>query len=132
MSSVACACVASLAALFTASGERLPSGSKLEFGAVLPEKAGFTLTFGRGKERFSVDAQGGEYRWAYLDEAGVGSQMRWYPGEKSHEPKLSAWWEKCAYSPNGRFKRSFSLPEEIAAWSACAEAERYKAYNKGG
>ena len=122
---LASACIAASASLLAAAGERLPAGSALEFTAVLPEKSGFTVSFGRGRERFSVDSQGGEYRWAYLDENGVGSQMRWYPGEKSREPKLNAWWEKCAYSPNGRFKRSFSLPDGVAAWSAGTEAERH-------
>lgn len=115
---------AAMAAAPSAIGS-LPSGKRLSFTAVLPEKAGFTLTFGRGKERFSVDTLNGEYRWACLDEDGVGSQWRWYPGDRDHGKKINAWWEKCAYSPNGRFRPSFTLPPDIAAWSALAAAERH-------
>lgn len=104
---------------------RLSPGNKLTFTAVLPEKAGFTLTFGRGKERFSVDTLNGEYRWVYLDSDGIGSQTRWYPGDRNCEKKIPAWWEKCAYSPNGRMRPSFSLPADIASWSALAASERY-------
>ena len=99
---------------------------RLEFTAVLPVKSGLTVSFGRGRESLAVTSGENGYNWTYRDAEGVDQRTRRIPGSSQPTSTGQYWWEKPLYSPNGRYKRTFDLPENVFLWSEYLFTARYK------
>ena len=104
----------------------LKEDTRLSFEAVLPEGAGVTLSLGRGQEKLSVSSKDNAYPWRYTGVNGEDPQRRAYPGSSRPEEKMTYWWERTQYTPNGRLKPSFSLPSAVSAMSDFLQAERWQ------
>ncbi len=104
----------------------LESNSRIEFDAVIPNGQSITLSLGRGKENFRISAQDNTYPWNYTGTQGETPHKRAYPGSSRPQELYSYWWHRAAYTPNGRYTRSFSMPPAIAAASEAMMSERWQ------
>ncbi len=104
----------------------LEAGTRLEFDAVIPNGQNIVLSLGRGKERLTLSAKDNAYDWQFTTTDGNVPSSRAYPGSSRPEEKPSYWWEHRAYTPNGRYTRSFATPPAIAALSEAMLAERWE------
>ena len=109
-----------------AQGATIEKGTRLEFDAVLPEKENLTLSFGRGLEKLTVISKANGYAWRYSDPTGENPQKRGYPGSTSPREKMTYWWENCDYTPNGRYKRTFSIPHGVGDICEYLQSERWQ------
>lgn len=108
----------------------LENDSRVTFTAVLPDRESVTLSLGRGREQLSVASRDGKYPWRFTTTDGESPQSRPYPGSTRPEDRMSYWWEKCDYTPNGRYRRSFSVPAWVDDASEAMAAERHLGVNE--
>ncbi len=104
--------------------------SRIEFDAVIPNGQSITLSLGRGRESLWITAQDNAYRWNYTGTKGETPKNRPYPGSSRPAQREIFWWWNNTYTPNGHYKRSFSMPPAIAAASEAMLAERWQTADK--
>ena len=109
-----------------AAAATLEPNTRVVYDAVIPNGQGIGISLGRGKERLSISAQNDAYNWSFLDTVGRAENARPYPGSSRPEMRFTYWWERKAYTPNGRYVRSFATPPFVAAASETMLAERWQ------
>ena len=113
-------------AVTAASAATLAPSTRIEFDAVVPNGQSVSLSLGRGRERLGISANDNAYSWSYTGTKGESPKSRPYPGSSRPEQRELFWWWNNSYTPNGLFRRSFSMPPAIAATSEAMLAERWQ------
>ena len=114
-------CIAASAA----SAATLEPNSRIEIDAVISNGHNVAISLGRGREGFQISARDNAYTWNFTDSVGHTPSARPYPGSSRPEERISYWWERVSYTPNGRYRRSFATPPAIAAASEAMMGERW-------
>ncbi|MBQ6926153.1 MAG: hypothetical protein IJQ73_16075 [Kiritimatiellae bacterium] len=114
-------CIATVAA----NAANVTLGTRVSFTAVIPNGENISVSLGRGKERLTLAAKGDAYAWNYLSPDGADVKSAPYPSSSRPLERMAYWWEHSEYTPNGRYRRSFSTPREIAEASEAMLAERW-------
>ena len=120
------AALVAAAVALTADAAKLEDGTRVVFDAVLPEKEKVTVSLGRGRERLEMSSRGNAYPWSFLSTDGSDPRIRAYPGSSRPNEAHRYWWENCDYTPNGRYRRSFSTSPAVADWSETMQSERWQ------
>ncbi len=97
---------------------------------MVPNGQNVTLSLGRGREKFWISANDNAYSWGYTGTRGESPKIRPYPGSSRPEQRESFWWWNNSYTPNGLYRRSFSMPPAIAAASEAMMGKRWQTADK--
>lgn len=109
-----------------AHGATLEDGGAVSFWATIPERGTVSLSLGRGQERLAVSSKDDAYPWSYRGVDGSNPQERPYPGGSRPLETTPYWWERTDYTPNGRYRRSFAMPDAVEAESEAMQSERWQ------